>query len=226
MGRWKASITEYRPARAPRAEKYSSSVPTPAEITRHYEWEPPQGEEIWVDGGPNPEPITVVVHDPAWPQLFAVVADRIRAALGERVIELDHIGSTAVPGLPAKPVIDIDLTIVDSADEASYVPALESAGFRFVLRERGWHEHRLLTSDDPRTNLHVFSPDCPEVIRHRLFRDWLIEHPDDQALYRDVKLESAAASTAAGEHGMEYNLRKQPVIREIYDRMFRAHGLI
>jgi GrpB-like predicted nucleotidyltransferase (UPF0157 family) len=106
------------------------------------------------------------------------------------------------------------------------VPALKSAGFRFVLRERGWHEHRLLTCEDPRTNLHVFSPDCPEVIRNRMFRDWLIEHPDDQALYRDVKLESAAASTAAGEDVMHYNMRKQPVIREIYGRMFRAKGLI
>ena len=208
------------------AEKYSRTVPTPEEITRHYEWEPPQGEEIWVDGGPTPGPIIVVAHDPAWPQIYAMVADRIRAALDKRVIDLDHIGSTSVPGLPAKPVIDIDLTVADSSDEAAYVPALEAAGFRFVLCESGWHEHRLLTHDDPRTNLHVFSPDCPEVIRHRMFRDWLIENPDDLALYRDAKLESAAAATAAGEHGMEYNLRKQPVIREIYDRMFRANGLI
>ena len=59
-----------------------------------------------------------------------------------------------------------------------------------------------------------------------MFRDWLIENPDDLALYRAAKLESAAAATAAGENGMEYNLRKQPVIRDIYDRMFRAHGLI
>jgi GrpB-like predicted nucleotidyltransferase (UPF0157 family) len=59
-----------------------------------------------------------------------------------------------------------------------------------------------------------------------MFRDWLIENPDDLALYRDAKLESAAAATAAGEHGMDDNLRKQPVIREIYDRMFRASGLI
>jgi GrpB-like predicted nucleotidyltransferase (UPF0157 family) len=201
-------------------------VPTPEEITRHYEWEPPQGEEIWMHGGPTPGPISIVAHDPAWPQIYVTVADRIREVLGTSVVDLDHIGSTSVPGLPAKPVIDIDLTVADSSDEASYVPALEAAGFRFVLCETGWHEHRLLTCDDPPTNLHVFSPDCPEVIRHRMFRDWLIDNPDDLALYRDAKLESAAAATAAGEHTMEYNLRKQPVIREIYDRMFRANGLI
>jgi GrpB-like predicted nucleotidyltransferase (UPF0157 family) len=189
-------------------------VPTPEEITRHYEWEPPAG---WRD---------LVAYNPTWPQLYATVADRIRDALGTRVIDLDHIGSTSVPGLHAKPVIDIDLTVADSSDEAAYVSALEAAGFRFVLCETGWHEHRLLTHDDPSTNLHVFSPDCPEVIRHRMFRDWLIDNPDDLALYRDTKLESAVAATQAGEHVMEYNLRKQPVIREIYDRMFRASGLI
>jgi GrpB-like predicted nucleotidyltransferase (UPF0157 family) len=168
----------------------------------------------------------MVAYDPAWLQVYATVADRIREALGPRAIDLDHIGSTSVPGLHAKPVIDIDLTVADSSDEAAYVSALEAAGFRFVLCESGWHEHRLLTCDDPPTNLHVFSPDCPEVIRHRMFRDWLIDNPDDLALYRDAKLKSAAAANMAGEHVMEYNLRKQPVIREIYDRMFRASGLI
>jgi GrpB-like predicted nucleotidyltransferase (UPF0157 family) len=131
-----------------------------------------------------------------------------------------------VPGLHAKAVIDIDLTVTDSSDEAAYVPALQSAGFRLVIRERGWHEHRLLTLDDPRVNLHVFSPDCPEVIRHRMFRDWLIEHPDDLARYRDAKLEAAADARAGGESVMDYNQRKQPAIRNIYARMFRAHGLL
>jgi len=201
-------------------------VPSPEEITRHYEWEPPEGEEIRVDGGPTPGPIDIVDPDPEWPHVYATVADRIRDALGASVVDLDHIGSTSVPGLPAKPVIDIDLTVADSADEAAYVSALEAAGFRFLLRETGWHEHRLFAHDDPPTNLHVFSPDCPEVIRHRMFRDWLIDNPDDLALYRDAKLESAAAANMAGEHVIEYDLRKQPVIREIYDRMFRANGLI
>ena len=77
------------------AEKYSRVVPTPEEITRHYEWEPPQGEEIWADDDATPEPIIVVAHDPAWPQIYATVADRIREALGKRVVDLDHIGSTS-----------------------------------------------------------------------------------------------------------------------------------
>ncbi len=73
-----------------------------------------------------------------------LVAERIRQVLDTHVIGLDHIGSTSVPGLPAKAVIDIDLTVADSSDEAAYVPALQSLGFRLVVREPGWHEHRVL----------------------------------------------------------------------------------
>jgi GrpB-like predicted nucleotidyltransferase (UPF0157 family) len=187
--------------------------------------DPSDAEQAGIDRIPAPGPVSVVEPDPGWPQMYALVADRIRRALGTSIVELDHVGSTSVPGLPAKPVIDIDLIVDDSSEESAYVPALEAVGFRLVIREPGWHEHRVLTTDSPRTNLHVFSPDCPEVIRHRMFRDWLSSHPDDLARYRDVKLEAAEATTQAGERVMDYNQRKQPVIREIYGRMFRAHGL-
>ena len=63
-------------------------------------------------------------------------------------------------------------------------------------------------------------------MRHRIFRDWLREHPDDLALYRDAKLGAASAANAAGEHVMDYNARKEPVIRAIYDRAFRSAGLL
>jgi len=75
------------------------------------------------------QPIVIVEHDPAWPDRYDVVAEQIRAALGDAVLALDHVGSTAVPGLAAKSVIDVDLAVVDSADEAIYVPALEASGF-------------------------------------------------------------------------------------------------
>jgi GrpB-like predicted nucleotidyltransferase (UPF0157 family) len=154
--------------------------------------------------------------------------------LGERVLEVQHVGSTAVPGLAAKPVIDVDLTVADSAAEEDYIPDLEAAGFHLVIRERRWHEHRALVVADPgaqpaqlpRTNLHAWSPDCPEVVRHRLLRDWLVEHPEDRARYAAAKTASAREATAAGELVADYNFRKQPVIRNILDRMFRAHGLI
>ena len=168
----------------------------------------------------------MVEPDPAWPWVFASLEDRIRAALGERALAVEHVGSTAVPGLAAKPVIDIDLTVADSADEPAWLPPLEAAGFVLTVREPWWHEHRCLTLDEPPCNLHVFSPDSPEVVRHRIFRDWLREHPDDRDRYRDAKLGAAVEANEAGEHVMDYNARKEPVVRAIYDRAFRAAGLL
>ena len=198
----------------------------PEDITRHHDWADRKNDDIWVGRRPAPEPIVIVEHDPAWPDRYDAVAEQIRAALGDAVLALDHVGSTAVPGLAAKSVIDVDLTVVDSADEAVYVPALEASGFLLAIREPHWHEHRAFKGDDPRVNLHVFSPDCPEAIRHLMFRDWLRAHPDDVALYAEAKVVAAAESTAAGGLVMDYNQRKEAVILEIYARMFAAHGLL
>ena len=159
-----------------------------------------------------PTPIEVVESDPAWPARFDELAARIRGVLGARVLGLEHVGSTSVPDLPAKPIIDIDLTVADSRDEASYVPALEGVGLTFVLRERDLARAPASSwLPMPRANLHVWSPGCPEAVRHRLFRDWLREHPDDRARYAEVKRSSASSSNAAGETVMDYNRRKQPV---------------
>jgi len=194
------------------------------EITRHEDAEP--DDHIWVIGPPVAVPIAVVEADPSWPALFDDLAARIRGALGDKVLDIEHVGSTSVPGLAAKPVIDIDLTVADSTDEQSYVESLELIGYQLLIREPKWHEHRCLMLTEPRSNLHVWGPRSPEAIRHLMFRDWLREHPDDRALYAAAKLRSADESNAAGEEVMAYNLRKQPVIRDILDRMFRAHGML
>src|SRR6202030_1372724 len=99
--------------------------------------------------------------DPAWPQRYEVLAARIRGALGWRVLQLEHVGSTSVPGLPAKPVIDIELTVAAPGREPDHRPALEAAGFRLVIREPWWYGHRVLTAEQPRSNLHVFGFDSP-----------------------------------------------------------------
>ena len=199
---------------------------TPEEITRHHDATPPEGRSAFVEGARPLTGIEVVDYDPAWPAAYAVNAQRISDALGDRVLALEHVGSTSVPGLAAKPVIDVDLTVADPAEEESWLPPLERAGFRLVIREPWWHEHRALTGSHPRCTVHVFGPDCAETVRRRLFRNWLIEHPEDLALYRDAKLGAAAAANAAGEDVMDYNARKEPVIRAIYDRAFRAAGLM
>jgi GrpB-like predicted nucleotidyltransferase (UPF0157 family) len=199
-------------------------VVTVDQITRHVDAEPDEG--VFVGGRPFPTPIAVVEADPTWPAQFDELADRIRLALGDGVVELEHIGSTSVADLPAKPIIDIDLTVDDSSDEPAYVPALERVGFVLTIREPRWHEHRCLIATSPPANLHVWSPDSPEAIRHRMFRDWLRDHPDDRLRYGDTKRTSSDAANAVGESVMAYNLRKQPVIREILDRMFRSYGML
>ena len=201
-------------------------MPTREEITRHHSDGTPEGLDAWVPGKKPRVGIEVVEADPRWREDFALIAARIRDALGAAALEVEHVGSTSVPGLAAKPVIDIDLTVTDSADEAAWLPKLEAVGFELVIREPWWHEHRCLVGDVPRANLHVFPPDCAETIRHRLFRDWLREHPDDVALYRDAKLAAARDANAAGEHVMQYNERKERVILAIYERAFRAAGLL
>ena len=195
-----------------------------ADFTQHTDFDP-DGIE-WLGRVRQLGDIVIAEPDPVWVEWYAELASRIHRALGAGVLELQHVGSTSVPGLPAKPIIDIDLTVADSRDEAAYVPALEAEGFWLRMREPGWHEHRLLYADDPFANLHVFGPGSPEVVRHRMFRDWLVEHADDRERYAAAKRMAAADANAGGESTMDYNQRKEPVVRDLLDRMFRAQGFL
>src|SRR5215208_918490 len=141
-------------------------------------------------------PVQLVAYDPAWPQLFAQEAERVRTALGNRVLLLEHVGSTSVPGLAAKPWIDLVLVVADSADEPSYVPALEAAGYELRIREPDWYEHRMFRRLDPGVHLHVFSPGCVEVERMLCFRDRLRGNEPDRRLYERVKRELAGREWA------------------------------
>ncbi|GAB3546177.1 GrpB-like predicted nucleotidyltransferase (UPF0157 family) [Actinopolyspora lacussalsi] len=124
-------------------------------------------------------------------------------------------------GLAAKDLVDINLTVADPRDERAYVPALAELGHVRTARQPSFHEHRCLRLSNPRVNLHVFGPDCPETVRQRMFRDWLRQHPEDRARYEAAK----RAAIPGGGHVMDYNVRKERVVREIYDRIFRAAGL-
>lgn len=199
-------------------------MPTHHDITTFLDDTPPPGTSPWVAGGPSPM-VAVVDPDPGWPACFDGLAALVRGALGLRVLGLDHIGSTSVPGLAAKPVVDIDLVVADPDDEDGYVPALEAVGFVLWVREPWWDGHRLLRHASPRCNLHVFGPDSAGPWRDRVFRDWLRSCETDRDLYATTKRAACAASTAAGEHAMQYNARKQDVIREIHQRAFAAAGL-
>ena len=186
---------------------------------------PPPGADRWVPGTAPATGIELTDPDPGWPRRYDDLARRIRAVLGWRVLQLEHVGSTAVPGLAAKPVIDIDRTVADPDREQDYIPALETIGFQLVIHEPWSYGHRVLVTDEPRCNLHVFGFDSPEPVRHRIFRDWLRGNPAERDRYAATKLQAASAANAAGEHVMQYNARKQQVIREIYHRAFVAAGL-
>lgn len=168
--------------------------------------------------GPLPPldgPIELAEYDPAWPALFEREAARIRAALGKRALSVEHVGSTSVPGLAAKPRIDIVLTVPDSADEAAYVPPLERAGYALRIREPDWYEHRVFKSPDTDLNLHTFPDGCPEVQRMLRFRDWLRTHEADRRLYERTKRELAGRRWAYTQH---YADAKSAVVGEIMAR--------
>jgi len=174
---------------------------------------------VHVNGlAPLTGPIELADYDPAWPSLFAREAARVRAALGDRVLGLEHVGSTAVPALAAKPRIDMLLTVADTADEAAYVPALAAAGYVLHIREPDWYEHRLFKGPDTDINLHVFSVGCEEIDRMLLFRDWLRSNPDDRQLYERTKRELAARDWAYVQH---YADAKTAVVAAI---VLRAQG--
>lgn len=144
--------------------------------------------------------VLIVDYDPDWPRQFAVEAAKIQAALGERTLLLEHVGSTSVTGLAAKPILDILLVVADSADEASYVPALEQIGYILRIREPDWFEHRVLKGVDPAVNLHVFSPGCSETERMLLMRDWLRTHEGDRELYEQTKRDLAQRDWKYTQH--------------------------
>jgi GrpB-like predicted nucleotidyltransferase (UPF0157 family) len=167
------------------------------------------------DAKPSSGRIVLAEYDPGWPQRFESEAERIRTALGGRALQVEHTGSTSVPGLAAKPIVDIVLVVEDSADEPAYVPALEAAGYELRIRERDWYEHRLLKPADGSVHLHVFSAGCEEVERMLRFRDHLRSSAEDRELYERTKRELAAHDWKFGQN---YADAKTGVVREILAR--------
>jgi GrpB-like predicted nucleotidyltransferase (UPF0157 family) len=160
-------------------------------------------------------PVLLSDYDPAWPAVFEREAARIRAVLGGRVRLLEHAGSTSVPGLAAKPIIDIVLAVPDSSNEADYVPPMEEAGYVLRIREPEWFEHRLLRGPDTSANVHVFTDGSPEIGRMLAFRDWLRSHDDERLLYEATKRELAARNWKYVQH---YADAKSQVVEAIIAR--------
>jgi GrpB-like predicted nucleotidyltransferase (UPF0157 family) len=173
-------------------------------------------ENPWIAGKPRTEEIKIEAYSPEWPKLFETRKCQIAEALLGTALNIEHVGSTAVPGLSAKPVIDIDLIVGNPDREEDYVPALSALGYVLTIRELTWYRHRMLRHDAPRVNLHVWGPNCPGQIRQVLFRDWLCGHPEDRERYADIKLKARVGV----DNEEDYNRNKEAVIRAIYQRIF------
>ena len=168
---------------------------------------------------PLSAPIELVDYDPQWAETFRNEAEKIRNALGERTMRVEHVGSTSVPHLPAKPIVDIVLVVADSADESEYAHALENAGYQLRIREPDWYEHRMFKCAENQVNLHVFSAGCPEIDRMLTFRDWLRTSEADRKLYAHSKRILAQQNW---KYTQNYADAKTAVIGEIMSRARQA----
>jgi GrpB-like predicted nucleotidyltransferase (UPF0157 family) len=189
--------------------------------------QPPSAAEIRIRAATigEPErlasPIELRPYDREWPRAYELEAQRVTRALGDRARRVEHVGSTAIPGLAAKPIIDMLLVVADSSAEAGYVPTMEQAGYILRIREPDWYEHRLFKGPDENINLHVFSAGCPEIDRMINFRDHLRTNVVDRDLYQRTKFELAARPWS---YMQEYADAKTVVVEAIIARAERnAH---
>jgi GrpB-like predicted nucleotidyltransferase (UPF0157 family) len=168
------------------------------------------GEPTRLDG-----PIELHPSDREWPRMYADEAVRVVSVLGAKALLLEHVGSTSVPGLPAKPIIDMLLAVADSSDEPDYVPPMEAAGYVLRIREPDWYEHRLFKGPAANINLHVFSAGCVEIERMLRFRDHVRSNDSDRELYARTKRELAARRW---NYVQEYADAKTEVVEAIIAR--------
>jgi len=158
-------------------------------------------------GGRERREIVIAPYDPAWPERFEVERERIAAALGPRALRIEHIGSTSVPGLAAKPIVDV-LVEVASLDGVD----LEPAGYVLRVREDG---HRMFRTPELDVHVHVWPSGRADIASQLAFRDRLRASPEDRAAYESLKRELAAREWPDMNH---YADAKGPLIREILAR--------
>lgn len=166
-------------------------------------------------------PLLIVPYDPAWPGEFRRTADQLATVLPETWV-IEHIGSTSVPGLSAKPIIDLAIRVpdLDAVDER--IDTLRAIGWYPIAR--GPQTHRVLVRmrGDQRTHIaHFFRAEDWDTVHQRIFADWLRRHPADRDLYAEAKRSAAREATV----GRDYTLRKRSVVQEITDRARTARGL-
>jgi GrpB-like predicted nucleotidyltransferase (UPF0157 family) len=171
-------------------------------------------------GGVEKRDIVIVDYDPSWPDVFQTHATIIAQALGNVALRIEHMGSTAVPGLAAKPIIDILLVVEDSGDEAAYLPKMETAGYELRIREPDWHQHRMFRTPERNVHIHVYSLGCPEIDRVILFRDRLRCSPNDRKRYEQTKRRLSEQSWECMD---DYAGEKSEVVEDIIAAASSGH---
>jgi GrpB-like predicted nucleotidyltransferase (UPF0157 family) len=171
-------------------------------------------------GGRERRPVVIAPYDPAWAARFAHEAEKVARALGPVALGIEHIGSTSVPGLPAKPIVDMLILVRTPQQEDLYVPPLVAAGYELRVREPEFEEHRMLRTPARDVHLHVFAPDASNVLNYRLLREWLKQSPEDRDLYAETK---RALAQRDWEDMNDYAMAKSDVIAAILARARAAY---
>jgi GrpB-like predicted nucleotidyltransferase (UPF0157 family) len=163
-------------------------------------------------GGREQRAVVLADPDPSWPATFERHRLVIGRALGARARRIDHVGSTAVPGLAAKPIVDIQVAVDDPDDEPAFGPALEQAGYELRVREP---RHRMFRTPARDVHVHVWAAGSDDERRHILFRDWLRVDEADRVRYEETKRRLARRRWRDTNY---YAEAKSPVIAEIMGR--------
>lgn len=175
--------------------------------------------EEGIIGGAERRAIVIADYDPGWPRRFDREEAKIRRALGQAALAVEHVGSTAVPGLAAKPIVDILLVVEDSSNEGSYLPELQREGYVLRVREPDFEEHRMVRTPEKDVHVHIFSPGSSEGARLLLMRDHLRHNEADRELYVRTKRELASRDWPSMQH---YADAKTGVIQDILARARRS----
>jgi GrpB-like predicted nucleotidyltransferase (UPF0157 family) len=167
-------------------------------------------------GGKEKRELIHAPYSKEWPLIFEKEREKIAKSLGANAIRIDHIGSTSVEGLLAKPVIDIQVSVEDPDDESAYVPQLTDAGYHLRVREPG---HRMLRAFEPMsTHIHICQTGSDWERRHLLFRDWLRQNESDRDAYAKLKV---SLQKVDWETLDDYAEAKGPIIAQITERAER-----
>jgi GrpB-like predicted nucleotidyltransferase (UPF0157 family) len=168
------------------------------------------------EGSERPRvPLVVVDYDPAWPRTYERWRQRAAAALGRTALRIEHVGSTSVPGLAAKPIVDIQVSVADLGDEPHYVPPLQAIGL--VLRSRD-ELHRYLrppAGQAPEVHVHLCAAGGQWEHDHLLFRDYLRAHPAACLRYAEAKRASARRWS---DDGWAYTEAKTGIILDVLEQ--------